>query len=269
MKSPRLTFFYGLRSRNDAFTIVELLVVIIVVGVLGAIAIPALARTRNNGHVAQCMNNLRRLTAIWSMYAADNRDLLVTNAQPVAGNVSWGSSDTTNTAIMLNRSLSPFGAYVQAPELYKCPADRYQSPNGPGPRVRSVSMSNNLGGTNAKDISNQTPGRTYFLAKKTSDLSTPGPAMIYVMLDEHPDKINDSTFFAAVGFSTANARFQDLPASFHSESGSFSFADGHFELKRWRDSRTVREVTYTTIGLISVPGSEDYVWLNDRQPYHE
>jgi len=257
-------------GQRAAFTLVELLVIVAVVALLASIAYPALANTKNNGHVARCMNNLRQLTSVWSMYAADNQDLLVAGAKPVGGNMSWtSSSDNTNTAILSDPTLSPFGAYVKAPELYKCPADRYQSAANPGPRVRSVSMSSNLGGTIAKDISNQTPGRTYFLAQKSSDLSTPGPAMIFVMLDEHPDKINDSTFFAAVGFVAANARFQDFPGSLHSGSGSLSFADGHFEAKRWRDPRTLRAVAYTTFGLTSVPDSEDYVWLNDRQPYRE
>jgi len=122
-----------------------------------------------------------------------------------------------------------------------------------------------LGG--APTINNQIAGRTYFAAKKMADLTTPGPASIFVFLDEHPESINDSVFHLVLGLLPASAQLRSLPGGFHNNSGSFSFADGHCEMKRWRDSRTLRQVVYIGYNNSSVPNSEDYVWLNDRSPY--
>jgi hypothetical protein len=33
--------------------------------------------------------------------------------------------------------------------------------------------------------------------------------------------------------------FWNWPASYHNRAGSLNFADGHSEIKRWRDSRTM------------------------------
>jgi prepilin-type N-terminal cleavage/methylation domain-containing protein/prepilin-type processing-associated H-X9-DG protein len=253
-------------SRRAAFTLVELVAVIAVVALLAMIAYPALAKTKNNGHAAQCMSNLRRLTAAWTMYVDDNSGRLIHNGIPVAGNMSWtASSDNTNSTMLVDPAQSLLAKYVKDATLYKCPADQYQSALNPGPRVRSVSMNAVLGGTTTFD--NQIPGRTYFNARKMSDLTTPGPASIFVLLDEHPDSINDSIFHVILGSSPVLYTFRDLPGSFHNNSGSFSFADGHCEMKRWRDSRTLRQVSYIDYINTVVRNSEDYIWLNDHSPY--
>jgi prepilin-type N-terminal cleavage/methylation domain-containing protein len=255
-------------THRAAFTLVELLVVIAVVALLAMIAYPALAKAKHNSDATQCMSNLRRLTAAWTIYVSDNVDRLISNAKPVDGFVDWSANlGNTNATTLIDPALSPLARYVKDATLYKCPADTYQSPANPGPRVRSVSMSAALGSTTPSFVFNQISGRTYFSARKMSDLTTPRPSSIFVMLDEHPDSINDSTFFVGVGLLPANAQFRDLPGSLHNGGGAFSFADGHFEMKRWRDSRTLRPVSYTDYNITSVPNNEDYVWLNDRSPY--
>lgn len=44
-----------------AFTIVELLVVVAILGMLGALIVPAMERARERGRLAQCANNLKQL----------------------------------------------------------------------------------------------------------------------------------------------------------------------------------------------------------------
>jgi hypothetical protein len=87
-------------------------------------------------------------------------------------------------------------------------------------------------------------------------------------LDEHPDSIDDAVFHSLGGYSIQNAQWRNVPASYHDGGGAnFSFAEGHSEIHKWRDPRTNIPVKYTEIGNIKVPGSKDYVWLNDRLPY--
>src|SRR5437870_1392966 len=69
------------RSRSliaaQAFTFVELLVLLAVIAVLAATLLPAVAKSRPNSLALQCLNNHRQLCAAWRMYADDNRDRIV------------------------------------------------------------------------------------------------------------------------------------------------------------------------------------------------
>jgi prepilin-type N-terminal cleavage/methylation domain-containing protein len=59
-----------------AFTLVELLVVIGIIGLLTAILLPALARARRSANEIVCMNNLRQLGLGASIYVSENNGIL-------------------------------------------------------------------------------------------------------------------------------------------------------------------------------------------------
>src|SRR5438132_4959823 len=60
----------------------------------------------------------------------------------------------------------------------------------------------------------------------------------------------------------------DLPASYHGGSGSLSFADGHAEIKKWRDStianRPVSKVNPSNFQFFLANPNSDLLWLQER-----
>src|SRR5215831_15453401 len=60
--------------KKPGFTLIELLVVIAIIGILAALLLPALARSKQRALTASCLNNLRQLTVCWHLYAHDNED---------------------------------------------------------------------------------------------------------------------------------------------------------------------------------------------------
>jgi prepilin-type N-terminal cleavage/methylation domain-containing protein/prepilin-type processing-associated H-X9-DG protein len=58
--------------KRRAFTIVELLVVVAVIGILSALGLPALQRARRSANGAVCLNNLRQLGIGAQLYWGDN-----------------------------------------------------------------------------------------------------------------------------------------------------------------------------------------------------
>lgn len=58
----------------------------------------------------------------------------------------------------------------------------------------------------------------------------------------------------------------DYPASYHNGAAGLTFADGHAEVKRWLDPRTVPRIRKgQNIPLItSSPLNRDVLWLQER-----
>ena len=105
----------------------------------------------------------------------------------------------------------------------------------------------------------------YKIYLKDSDLTHPGPANLYVLLDEHPDSINAGGFANQMVETPSRARIIDYPASYHNGAAGLSFASGHAEIRKWTDSRTIQPITFQRMDLnVHSPNNADMIWLADR-----
>jgi prepilin-type N-terminal cleavage/methylation domain-containing protein len=60
-------------TRNrKGFTLIELLIVVVIIGILAAIAIPKFANTKEKAYVAAMKSDLRNIATYEEQYAADN-----------------------------------------------------------------------------------------------------------------------------------------------------------------------------------------------------
>ena len=59
-------------KRKHSFTLIELLVVIAIIAILAAMLLPALQSARERAQASSCVNNLKNLTTIGSMYLQDH-----------------------------------------------------------------------------------------------------------------------------------------------------------------------------------------------------
>lgn len=59
------------KSRGDAFTLVELMVVIAIIALLSALLLPVFTQARQKGWQAGCQSNLRQLSMANQLYSAD------------------------------------------------------------------------------------------------------------------------------------------------------------------------------------------------------
>jgi prepilin-type processing-associated H-X9-DG protein len=111
----------------------------------------------------------------------------------------------------------------------------------------------------------------YLIFRKYSDIVKPSPSMAWVLLDEREDSINDGLFQTDLKDRGGSARIVDYPAGYHGHAAGILFADGHAEIRRWRDPRTTPPVNRSVLIPLNVasPNNPDVAWLQERSSSHK
>ena len=192
--------------KNKAFTLLELLVVIAVLGLLTAILVPAFGRAREGARRAQCANSLRQIGVAWFLYLDDNDGRF-----PIT-DFDWGGKTgaTGYGTLTGDRPLNPYvgittgyGGSIQGSqniELFHCPSDRGQTdPTGRGCRLFDIT------------------GNSYILNPYLSGRS------LSSVTDSHSKVVLVGDYRG----------YHDPNWMGYSQTANFLFLDGHVKFHRW------------------------------------
>ncbi len=102
-------------NRKSGFTLVEIMIVVAIIGLLAAIAIPNFVKARTSAQQNACLNNLRQIDSAKQQWALETRQN--TNATPAVTDVQGylktlptcpaGGADFTASYTINDLSVSP------------------------------------------------------------------------------------------------------------------------------------------------------------------
>ena len=102
-------------KRKKGFTLVEIMIVVLIIGLLAALAIPSFIRARRTSRTNTCINNLRQIDSAKDQWAMESK------ADPATADPNGADKAAINTYIKGGNPLCPLsdvaggGAYNYMP----------------------------------------------------------------------------------------------------------------------------------------------------------
>jgi prepilin-type N-terminal cleavage/methylation domain-containing protein/prepilin-type processing-associated H-X9-DG protein len=258
------------KTRQRAFTMVEMLVVIAVIAVLAAFLLPVLGRAKQSARRTECGSNLRQWALAFAYYVDDNDQYIPREGHGRDGRVqreSWASVRHLDSRDVWYNALPD--------ELGKTPARKYASHE---PEVRAEFYKNRLFHCPSARFPTyaETDNEVYFSLTMNSKLIQEP-----ISNDRASIKVNtilrpaETVIFLDARVSDSEAKVHQLqlntdlgqPSAFasrfaarHQMLGNLAFADGH--VTPHRGSEIVETRPGNACGLAIFPGGAVY-WRPD------
>jgi prepilin-type N-terminal cleavage/methylation domain-containing protein/prepilin-type processing-associated H-X9-DG protein len=294
---------FGARPRHAdlssrAFTLLELLVVISIIGILAALLLPVLSTSKQKGQSIYCLNNGRQMITALTLYAGEYGDLFPPNPDDgntipghnwCSGKAGRGGSGEFNPDLLKDPKRSLLLPFLQGNiAVFRCPADKRMGPyqgTDPAyvgqvvPSVRTFSMNQAVGticpaydagsghggaptlAVNGPWLDNSHHHRRdspWLTFGKLSTIRGAGPSTLWVLVDENDAQLNDAAF----AFGMARSIWYDLPGTYHNGGCGFAFADGHSESHRW--SAAIQRQGRGPWPTQSADDLRDWLWMRER-----
>ena len=262
------------RSAGEVgFTLIELLVVIAIIALLMAILMPALSKARKHGKRVVCLSNCKQLVLGWSAYAETYEGKLVNGGQaqypnptdtnpahyagiepfwctgfptPAIPNYDW-AWDTLNAGgglvLTFEQRIEKMkkGAiypYCKNIAIYRCPEARKEFH-----RTYSIVQSMNSKWENMSSCCGSQQGPLF---RNLGQIKAPAERIVFVE-EGNPSPNGFMVYYTREGWC-------DRAQAPHNKAANFGYADGHAELWKWTDKRTLCWVTVDWSNPIDPPG---------------
>ena len=266
--------------RRRAFTLIEMLVVIAVIGILAAILLPAIWKARQKGKDTVCRNNLRQLAQGLALYCQRyHGDFPDTADKPYSGD---GPYPQERIVRFLGWSDWSASSEDRVPDVLICPCCRIGPGDGPDQAVRHYAYNAHLDGT----APGKGPGYLYRVSRDAfpfghdrypwANLSAAAggnpyevnfqprnidlidrPANVMAFMDSNDEQTKGQTKVLYKWSMAASDNDYGRVPNRHNNGGNIAYLDGHVE---WKSREYLLDTTHQYEWLCGSDLGDARVW---------